>query len=186
MTGARMNHLASEAAARMMKGDGQGGHAGAERLREAMAALFGECNSGQQNAGGELDTCLGLSHCKNPGRTAQQMAMSRKFGRGKSMNGQGAGMGGRRTGEDASGGAAVYGMESKLGRVNKGPGNGLAPISPNASAPAIITSNTVSSQSAQVNRATDAVQIGTTLEQYRALTDAYFDRITGKKEEKKP
>jgi hypothetical protein len=186
MTGARMNHLASEAAARMMKGDGQGGHAGAVRLSEAMAALFGECNSGQQNAGGELDTCLGLSHCKNPGRTAQQMAMSRKFGRGKSMNGQGAGMGGRRTGEDASGGAAVYGMESKLGRVKNGPGNGQAPTGPDASASAIVTSNTVNSPSAQVNRATDAVSISTTLEQYRALTDAYFDRITGKKEEKKP
>jgi hypothetical protein len=186
MTNARMNHLASEAAARMMKGDGQGGHAGAERLLEAMAALFGECNSGQQNAGGELDTCLSLNHCKNPGRTSQQMAMSRKFGRGGAMNGQERGMGGYRTGDDSSGGAAVYGMESKLGRVNNGPGDGQAPTNPNAPAQAIVTSNTVDSEPAQVNRATDAVSAATTLEQYRALTDAYFDRITGKKEEKKP
>ncbi|OAI57383.1 hypothetical protein AYO49_02130 [Verrucomicrobiaceae bacterium SCGC AG-212-N21] len=186
MSDARMHHLASEAASRIMKGDGQGGHAGAERLREAMEALFGECNGGQENASGELDTRLSLNHCKNPGRTAEQMAMSRKFGRGSKMNGQGSGMGGYRTADDASGGAAVYGMESKLGRVNNGPGDGEAPTDPNAPAQAMVTSNTVNSEPAQVNRATDAVSASTTLEKYRALTDAYFDRITGKKEENKP
>lgn len=186
MSDARMDYLASQASGKMMKGDGKGGHDGAERLREAMAALFGECNGGQQNASNELDTCLSLNHCKNPGNTAKQMAMSRKFGQGRSMNGQGAGMGGMRSGDTASGGAAVYGMESKLGRVNNGPGEGETPPSPGAPSQPVVTSSAVNQDPAQVSRATDAVPAATVLEQYRSLTDAYFDRITGKKKEEKP
>ena len=38
----------------------------------------------------------------------------------------------------------------------------------------------VSTGATEVNRATDAVPAATLIEQYRGLTEAYFDRITGK------
>ena len=63
----------------------------------------------------------------------------------------------------------------------------MTPPSPGAPSQPVVTSTTVNQDPAQVNRATDAVPAATVLEQYRSLTDAYFDRITGKKrEEKKP
>lgn len=185
----RMEQLAAAATGKMVQGDSQGGYFGADRLRAAMASLIGQCNGGKGESSSELDRQLALSQCKKPGATGKQMLMSRKFGKGRGMSGRGGGLGGMMNGDDASGGESVYGMESKLGRLKKsGPGEGEAPPSPAEGAAPSVTSTTINDSPGQVNRAGEATPATTVLEQYRNLTDAYFDKITGKakKEEPKP
>jgi hypothetical protein len=180
MSGLRMDHLAVNATEKMMKGDGAGGYDGADRLRTAMASLIGQCEGGKGESSSELDQKLSLSQCKNGSKTARQMLMSRKFGRGSAMSGQGAGFGGMMNGNEVGGSESVYGMESKLGRVKGGPGEGEAPPSKAEGAAPSVTSNTIHTGAGQVNREGDAQPAATVMEQYRQITDAYFDRITGK------
>ncbi len=184
----RMDNLAASATDKMMKGDGAGGYDGADRLRLAMASLIGQCNGGKGESSDELDRQLSLSQCNKPGATGKQMLMSRKFGKGRSMSGTGAGLGGMMSGNEVGGSESVYGMESKLGRVKSGPGEGEAPPSSADGMAPSVTSTTINTGPGQVNRAGEAMPATSVLEQYRGLTDAYFDRITGKMktEEKKP
>ena len=188
MNDAHMERLASQASTHMIKADGRRGHAGADLLREQMAGLFGECKGGQGNASEELDQALSLSHCNKPGATGRQMSMSRKFGRSGRMMGRGGSMGGFMNSSDPGGGShSVYGMESKLGRVHSGAGEGEAQDNATSTAQPVITSGPITDGPHQVNRSSDTVPATTILDQYRSLTDAYFNRITGpKKEEKKP
>jgi hypothetical protein len=97
------------------------------------------------------------------------------------------GMGGFMSGNDPAGAEQnVYGAENQLGRVSKGMGDGQTPPGEDPTAQATITKSDVSTGATEVNRATDAVPAATLIEQYRGLTEAYFDRITGKAREPKP
>lgn len=182
----RMDHLAGLAAGKMLAGDGKGGHQGAQRLEQEMRALFGQCKGGEGPMSDELDQFLSLSQCMKPGMGMgaqfQQMMQSKKFGQGKGRSGaEGMGMGGFMSGDDPAGSQNVYGAEPPLGRVSKGMGDGQTPPgSPEAAAP-VITKSDVSTGAAEVNRATDAVPAASLIEQYRGLTEAYFERITAPK-----
>jgi hypothetical protein len=191
MEDVRMDNLASKAAQKMLAGDGKGGHQGAQRLEQEMRALFGECKGGEGEMSDELDQFLSLSQCMNPsmgqGSLFQQMMQSKKFGKGKGMSGsQGMGMGGFMMGDDPAGSQNVYGAEERLGRVNKGSGEGQTPPAADVSMQPSITKSDISTGATEVNRATDAIPAATLIEQYRGLTEAYFDRITGKPVESKP
>jgi hypothetical protein len=169
----------------MLMGDGKAGHQGAQRLEQEMRALFGECKGGEGPMSDELDQFMSLSQCMNPGMKPggqfQQMMQSKKFGKGKGSSGaDGMGMGGYMMGDDPAGSQNVYGAESTLGRVNKGMGEGMAPPGSDPTAQPAITKSDVSTGVTEVNRATDAVPAATLIEQYRGLTEAYFNRITGK------
>jgi hypothetical protein len=181
----RMDTLADKAAQKMLSGDGKAGHQGAQRLEHEMRALFGQCKGSEAPMSDELDQFMSLSQCMNPkmgqGNQFKQMMQSQKFGEGKGRSGsQGMGMGGYMMGDDPARSANVYGAESTLGRTNKGMGDGQAPPGSDPTAQAAITQTDVSTGAAEVNRATDAVPATTLIEQYRGLTEAYFDRITGK------
>lgn len=188
----RMGRLAENAAQKMLEGDGKGGHQGAQRLEQEMRALFGECKGGEGEMSNELDQFLSLSQCQKPGMRPggqfQQMMQSKKFGKGKGRSGsEGMGMGGFMSGNDPAGAEQnVYGAENQLGRVSKGMGDGQTPPGEDPTAQATITKSDVSTGATEVNRATDAVPAATLIEQYRGLTKAYFDRITGKAREPKP
>jgi len=175
----RMEHLAGLASGKMLRGDGRGGHQGAERLLQEMRSLFGECQGAGGEMGQELDTCLSLKHGMAGGNTMKQMMQSRRFGfnRGTGMGGQGSGMGGFMMGNTVGGGQGVYGAEDKLGRSG-GVGNGKGEGQPGGGGIAEITKTEQSTGPAQVNRASDSVPATTLMEQYRSLTDAYFNRIT--------
>lgn len=185
MENVRMDHLAASAAQKMLGGDGRGGHQGAQRLEQEMRALFGQCKGGEGEMSDELDQFMSLSQCMNPGMKPggqfQQMMQSKKFGKGKGRSGSdGMGMGGYMMSDDPAGSQNVYGAESTLGRVNKGMGEGQAPPGSDPTAQPAITKSDVSTGVTEVNRATDAVPAATLIEQYRGLTEAYFNRITGK------
>ncbi len=185
MENVRMDHLAASAAQKMLLGDGRAGHQGAQRLEQEMRALFGECKGGEGPMSDELDQFMSLSQCMHPGMRPggqfQQMMQSKKIGKGKGASGaQGMGMGGYMMGDDPAGSQNIYGAESTLGRVNKGAGEGQAPPGTDATAQPAITKADVSTGAAEVNRATDAMPAATLIEQYRGLTEAYFNRITGK------
>ncbi len=185
MEDVRMDHLAANAAQKMLGGDGKGGHQGAQRLEQEMRALFGQCKGGEGEMSDELDQFMSLSECMKPsmgaGSQFQQMMQSKKFGKGNGKSGaQGMGMGGFMMGDDPAGSQNVYGAESTLGRVNKGMGEGQTPPGTDPTAMPAITKSDVSTGATEVNRATDAMPAATLIEQYRGLTEAYFDRITGK------
>lgn len=191
MEDVRMDNLASKAAGKMLAGDGKGGHQGAQRLEQEMRALFGQCKGGEGDMSSELDQFLSLSQCMNPsmgqGNMFQQMMQSKKFGKGNGRaGGEGMGMGGFMMGNDPAGSQNVYGADEQLGRVNKGMGEGQTPPAADVSVQPAITKSDVSTGAAEVNRATDAIPAATLIEQYRGLTEAYFERITGKPTDPKP
>lgn len=190
MENVRMDQLAASAAQKMLAGDGKKGHQGAQRLEQEMRALFGQCQGGQGEMSNELDQFLSLSQCMKPGMGQgslfQQMMKSQKFGQGRSRGGEGMGMGGFMMGNDPAGSQNVYGADEQLGRVNKGMGEGQTPPSEAVSMQPTITKSDVSTGAAEVNRATDAIPAATLIEQYRGLTEAYFERITGKPGDPKP
>ncbi|MBE2285251.1 MAG: hypothetical protein IAE77_17460 [Prosthecobacter sp.] len=191
MEDVRMDHLASSAAQKMLAGDGKSGHQGAQRLEQEMRALFGECKGGEGEMSNELDQFLSLSQCMNPsmgqGGMFQQMMQSQKFGKGgRSRGGEGMGMGGFMMGDDPAGSQNVYGADQNLGRVSKGMGDGQTPPGEDVSMQPTITKSDVSTGAAEVNRSTDAIPAATLIEQYRGLTEAYFERITGKPADAQP
>lgn len=89
----RMEPLASQATGQMLAGDGEQSFQLADRLRNEMEKLFGECQGGNCPSGDELDSYLKLQRMK-PGNNFAQMARSRKFGfgRGRGEAGTGEGM----------------------------------------------------------------------------------------------
>lgn len=187
----RMDHLAGLAAGKMLAGDGKGGHQGAQRLQQEMQALFGQCKGGEGPMSDELDQFLSLSECMKPsmgaGNQFKQMMQSKKFGKGKSSSGsEGMGMGGFMSGNDPAGSQNVYGAEPPLGRVSKGTGDGQTPPGTAEEAAPVITKTDVATGAAEVNRATDAVPAASLIEQYRNLTEAYFERITAPKAPPQP
>lgn len=176
----RLDYLASQAASRLLRGEGRPGHQAARRLLDEMDALFSDCQNAEGGMGNELDTCLRLTHAMNPGSSFKQMMQCKKFGSGQNPGMAGQGQGGFMMGTGmASGNSQVFGGESSLGRNQGGQGDGDGHGSPGGGSTISITSSLNAAQPAQVSRATDAVPGTLIIEQYRSLTEAYFDRITG-------
>lgn len=186
--GRRLEPLALQGTGRMLAADGEGSSELAGRLRDEMAKMFGECQSGNCPSSNELDTYLKLQRM-NAANNFAQMSRSHKFGlgRGRGRAGQGQGTSGSSGYEVVNGSTLnVMGNESspRNGRkgsrqsspAGKGGGPAATTVRGNAEKPDVIQGLN------PVNRQSGAVSPETVIEEYNDVVENYFRALTTKKE----
>ncbi|MCD6052453.1 MAG: hypothetical protein K0Q55_3871, partial [Verrucomicrobia bacterium] len=189
MESARLNSLGRQATDRMLAGAGDQSFQLADRLREEMGKMFGECKGGEGEMSNELDQYMKLTRSMNPGRNFKQMMMSQKFGKGKGKDGQGFGMG--MTGMSGESGYAVttaptmnvMGSEASLTQGSKAEAQPGAPgVGPGGGAPdgnglKFDKPDVVKGLNA-INRESGAVSGEPIIEEYNDIVEKYFKAIT--------
>ncbi len=186
----RLNPLARRATDKMLAADGEGSFQSADRLRDEMEKLFGQCNAqGGRPQQSELDQYLRLSRSMKAGNTFAQMMRSRNFMRpgGQRGNGMTQGQGDGMAGEsgyavttqqslDVLGHesfitrSAVSDKASKAGIGTGKPGDDLA-------ATGYDKTDTLKNLN-PVNRQSGAVKSESLVEEYSDVVDKYFKAIT--------
>ena len=188
----RIPQGAARAAQRMLQGQGEGSHLGAEWVSTAMEDLFEECESCNSSGSGmqqELDRYMQLTHGAEAGQTFEQMAQCQKNGMGQGQ-GQGQGNGGQGFGgmaeSSGAGQMGVLGAESLGGEG----GGDRSDMGEGKADPSKLTSRSQAEgdqgdpgdREVEASPA-EAVSSETLIEQYRSLTDAYFEKLTTDRDE---
>lgn len=187
----RMPPLADRATAKMLAADGQGSFAAADRLREEMANLFGQCQAKGGSPGqDELDQYLRLSRSLNPGRTFAQMMRSRNFMRpgGKqgfgSMQGEGDGLSGEsgyaittQQALEVMGNESFIARSSAAERASSKAGFGAGKPGDDLASSKDTPTDTLKNLN-PVNRKSGAVASESLVEEYSEVVDKYFKAIT--------
>ncbi len=196
MDDANLPSLAGKATDQMLSGKGKESQQAAERLKQEMEKLMGQCKSpGGSPQQGELDSYLRAQRGMDPGQTWAQMMRSRNFSRPGKQRGTGV-MGAEGDGQSGDSGYSistqnpleVMGNESMINRNatsdKHSDRNGMAKNKPQkeTAEPAVDKPETVQGVKA-VNRQSGAVPSESMLEEYNDVVDKYFKAIT--KEPKK-
>lgn len=196
MDEAQLPSLAKKATDKMLSGQGEDSFQSAERLKNEMEKLMGQCNApGGSPQQGELDQYLRAQRGMNPGQTWAQMMRSRNFNRPGSKPGRGQ-QGAQGDGQQGESGYSistqepleVLGNESIINRNattdRHSDRNGMARNKPGKelAEPAVDKPESVQGLN-PVNRKSGAVQSESLLEEYNDVVDKYFKAIT--KEPKK-
>lgn len=187
INGRRMPPLAEQATGQMLAGAGEQSFQLADRLRQEMGKLFGECKGGNCPSCDELDAYLTLQKLQ-PGNNFAQMARSRKFGFGKGNRpgqGQGEGMMGT-SGFAVMDGSKpnVLGNESSARNGNAAArqsnrfGKGAGQLS--AGEKGVVEQPDVLKGLNPVNRQSAAASSETVIQEYNEVVDSYFKAITTK------
>ena len=194
--GANLSNLASGAARTMLSGRGSQSHERAEHLRQEMEKLMGECSQCQGGAEGEFAMRLKLMRGMMAGDTMRQMAQCKNFGlslgQGQGQMGGGGmgiagmmGSGGPQMGDPMSllGGESMLGQSAPKESTNTGKGDGDGPDSPEfaegdegkgeAEKIAILDRPSTSGTGDAIN------------DEYSDVVEAYFQKLTTSKGEKK-
>jgi hypothetical protein len=191
MDDAQLASLAGRATAKMLSGKGEESYQAAERLKQEMEKLMGQCNSpGGRPQQDELDTYLRAQRGMNPGQTWAQMMRSRNFNRPGKPRADGA-QGAAGEGQQGESGYSistqnpleVLGNESMIQRNHvtdrHSDRNGLAKNKSQTefASPAVDKPENVQGVNA-VNRKSGAVQTESALEEYHDVVNKYFKAIT--------
>jgi len=188
----RLKPLADQAAGQMLAGNGEQSFGIADRLRDEMEKMFGQCQGGNCPNPGELDTYLRLQKM-SPGNTFSQMSRSRKFGLGK---GQGEGSeGSEGEGQAGQSGYAmrdgsnmkVLGNETSTHNSSKGSSRQSSKFGKGAGAALAGSQGQTSEPDTMkglnpVNRQSSAVSSESVIEEYNDVVENYFKTITTRKE----
>ncbi len=185
----RMAASAGAATERMLEGDGAQGALLARRLEQDMAKLFSQCQGGNCPGGDELDDYLKLRLPGNKGQSFAQMCKSLKGGDGNGSGrfprmGRGRGQG------DGSGYSMSTGQQpSVMGNEGSPKGDSSAQRMTGAgghghgtgegASPAVqLDRPDVMKGLNPADRHSDAVPGESSVDEYRALVDEYFKKIT--------
>ncbi|MDF3056703.1 MAG: hypothetical protein K0R17_918 [Rariglobus sp.] len=182
----RLAASAGAATGRMLEGDGAQGALLARRLEQDMAKLFGHCEGGQGEASDELDDYLKLKLGSGKKQSFEQMRKSRKGEMGNGFPRLGRG--------DAQGSGSGYSMSSGqqppvLGNEASPKGDssaqrvtgqdGQSTGKSEGSSPALqMDKPDVMKGLNPTDRQSDAVPGESSIDEYRALVDEYFKKIT--------
>jgi hypothetical protein len=181
MEGQQLGSIAGQAANRMSQGAGPDSYALAERLRQEMEQLFGQCEGGSGQCKGEMDQYLKLQHKLNAGNTFEQMKQGRKFGFGFGAgSGQGEGEGGEMDGYSMdSGNFQLFGNETLGGDSKKaGQGGNARDQSTAGGSKLDVEKSDAVSGMKSINRQSSDVNQETPMSEYQDVIDAYFNSIT--------
>jgi ElaB/YqjD/DUF883 family membrane-anchored ribosome-binding protein len=184
----RLANLGTQATGQMLAGNGERSFRLADRLREEMEKLMGQCNgNGNCPSSRELDQFLALCRALNPGRSFAQMAQSHNFGFG---NGQGMGLDGQgMSGMIASqiaGNPSLMGNErfaqngAVTGRQEARQAKPHAGVAEASAGSEIEKADAIKGMT-PVNRKSGAVSSEAAFQQYEDLVESYFRTITTQK-----
>ena len=176
-----LQRLARNATGAMLDGRGDTSAQLAQHVSTELDKLFSQCEGQEGPMSKELDSYLGLSRGLKPGNNFQQMMQSKKFG-----NGQQSGSG---RGEAGQGGFAVkdgqqsnvMGNETSISDAEskRAGSKGQSQMKNNQpTAPAAVDKTDVVQGMKPTDRASDAVQSESVIEQYSDLVEKYFKAIT--------
>lgn len=191
---ANLSNLADGAARTMLSGRGNQSHERAEHLRAEMEKLMGECSECKGGMGGEFAQRLKLMRQMMAGNTMSQMGQCKKFGfgmgQGMSAGGSGMGMagmmgmGGPQDGNPTSllGGESMLGQNARAESATPSKGNaqGVPNTNPGGSD---TESDTADGGLKVVDRPAESVTGDAMINEYDALVDAYFRKLTSSNEQ---
>ncbi|HWB02298.1 MAG TPA: DUF4175 family protein [Verrucomicrobiales bacterium] len=187
---ANLPPLADTSAKTMLTGRGAESHDRAEHLRSEMEKLMSQCGDCQGGACKEFNARLKLMRSMMAGDTFSQMSQCRKFGFGKNPGGAGMGSGGMMAMGTSQPGQqqSLLGGESMLGHRQGGQSvNSSNAVAQMKSPPGAETAADATAARTGINAETTAstsLNGEAALDDYRAVVDAYFRRLTLNKDQK--